>query len=53
MSITDKNLIKAIDVLLKNFEDYKPCKGWDTDCANCKLYVLTGYLNWLRELLGK
>ncbi len=49
--ISDKKLIKAIDILLKDFGDYKPCKGWDADCANCKLYVLAGYLEWLKTLL--
>ena len=50
--MTDKKIIKAINILLKDFGDYKPCKGWDPDCANCKLYVLSGYLFWLRDLLS-
>lgn len=50
MSMNDKKLIKAIDILLKETE-CKPCKGWDPDCAQCKLYVLNGYLEWFKELL--
>lgn len=47
----DKKLIQAIDILLKDFGDYKPCKGWDADCAQCKLYVLSGYLEWFKDIL--
>lgn len=48
--MTDKKLIKAIDIILKDITG-KPCKGWDADCAQCKLYVLNGYLEWFKEIL--
>jgi len=48
----DKKLAGHCKAILKSFKDYKTCKEINLDCANCKIMIMMGYLEWFEDLLG-
>jgi hypothetical protein len=46
-----KKQMKALkDLGVDNFS-IKPCKEFNPDCSNCRLYILEGMLSWYNDLL--
>ena len=48
----DKKLADHCKAILKHFKDYKACKDIAIDCAQCKIMIMLGYLDWMIDLLG-
>ena len=48
----DKKLADHCKAILKHFKDYKTCKDVAIDCAQCKIMIMLGYLDWMVDLLG-